>query len=51
MGIISEEIPLTFLFPRVIAVAVDRRIQGLKSPYFSDPALVMEHLWIEEDKE
>lgn len=51
MGIISEEIPLTFLFPRVIAIAVDRRIQGLKSPYFSDPGRVMEHLWIEEDKE
>lgn len=51
MDIISEEIPLTFLFPRVIAIAADRRIKGLKDPYYASPAIVMEHLWIEEEKE
>lgn len=49
MPIISAELPITFLFPQVQTYIVHRRIQGLSSPFRSDPVMNMEHLWIEEE--
>jgi peptide/nickel transport system substrate-binding protein len=47
--IFQTDIPWTFLYPRVIFNVAHKRIQGLKSPYRSDPGKYLEHLWIEEE--
>jgi ABC-type transport system substrate-binding protein len=48
--IFQSDIPWTFLYPRVRFHVVQKRIQGLKSPYRSDPAKYLEQLWIEEQE-
>jgi ABC-type transport system substrate-binding protein len=48
--IYSTDMPFTFLYPRVTLNIVHRRIRGLKSPNRADPAMFMEHLWIEEEE-
>jgi peptide/nickel transport system substrate-binding protein len=47
--IFQSDIPWTFLYPRVRFNVVHKRIRGLNSPYRSDPAKYLEHLWIEEE--
>lgn len=47
--IFRNEVPVTFLFPRVIFVVAHRRIRGLESPYRADPIWMMEHLWLEDE--
>jgi ABC-type transport system substrate-binding protein len=49
--IFRTDMPLTFLYPRVRLSIVHRRIRGLKSLNRNgvDPAMFMEHLWIEEE--
>lgn len=46
--IFQSDIPWTFLYPRVRFNVVHKRIQGLHSPFRSDPGKYLEHLWIEE---
>ncbi len=48
--IFQSDIPWTFLYPKVTFNVVHKRIQGLKSPYRSDPGKYLEHLWIEEQE-
>ena len=45
-----SDIPWTFLYPGVRFNVVHKRIRGLKSPYLSNPAKYLEHLWIEEQE-
>jgi hypothetical protein len=47
--IYRTDMPLTFLSPRVRLNIVHRRIRGLRNPNRVDPAMLMEHLWIEEE--
>ncbi|MHC4489526.1 MAG: ABC transporter substrate-binding protein [Planctomycetota bacterium] len=49
--IFLTDAPFTFLSPRVQFNIVHRRIRGLKSPNRADPAMFMEHLWIEEEED
>ena len=51
MFIIRADLPITFLFPQINTIVAHRRIQGLHSPYWADPVMNMEHLWLEEDNE
>lgn len=48
-AILREDLPITFLFPRVDVVIAHRRLRGLREPWRVDPAWHMEDLWIEED--
>lgn len=48
-GILRQEMPATFLFPRVVYIAAHRRIHGLESPFRADPYWYLGDLWIEED--
>jgi peptide/nickel transport system substrate-binding protein len=48
--VIKEDLPLTFLFPRVSYYVVKSNIMGLKSPFRGNPIQIMEDLWIEEEK-
>ncbi|MGH7564575.1 MAG: ABC transporter substrate-binding protein [Gemmatimonadota bacterium] len=48
-AILREDLPITFLFPRVDVVIAQRRLRGLREPWRVDPAWHMEDLWIEED--
>lgn len=43
---VRADLPITFLFPRVQACAVHRRVHGLESPFHADPLSTMETLWI-----
>jgi peptide/nickel transport system substrate-binding protein len=45
--IISADVPITFLFPRLQTYVVHRRVRGLESPFRADPMRYMERLWIE----
>ncbi|MFQ5902763.1 MAG: ABC transporter substrate-binding protein [Candidatus Binatia bacterium] len=47
--ILRADMPVTFLFPRVMFIVAHRRIQGLESPYRSYPIWMMEHLWLEDE--
>jgi peptide/nickel transport system substrate-binding protein len=47
--ILREDVPVTFLMPRVVTVAAHRRVGGLGSPFKVFPSRHMEELWIEED--
>ena len=47
--ILREDVPVTFLMPRVVTVAAHRRIRGLQSPLKVFPSRHMEELWIEEE--
>ena len=49
MSVFSAELPITFLFPRVQTIVAHRRIKGLNSPFWSDPVMNIEHLWIEDE--
>jgi peptide/nickel transport system substrate-binding protein len=49
MAIHSQDLPHTFLYPRVLFYAVHKKIRGLGSPFRSNPIESMEHLWIEEE--
>lgn len=49
MQIFRADMPVTFLFPWVVTHFVHRRIQGLSSPYRTDPVRYMEDLWLEEE--
>ncbi len=44
----QEDIPVTFLGPRVNLFVSDRRLRGLSSPHRGDPIWYMEDLWWEE---
>lgn len=46
--ILRREVPVTFLYPRAVAVVAHRRVRGLRSPYRADPMQFMEELWIED---
>jgi peptide/nickel transport system substrate-binding protein len=46
--ILSEDLPVTFLMPRVVTFIAHRRLRGLSSPFRAIPARHMEDLWIEE---
>ncbi len=46
--IFQADMPWTFLYPEVRFNVVHKRIRGLKSPYRSNPAKYLEHLWIED---
>ncbi len=50
MQIFRADVPVTFLFPRVVTHFVHRHIQGLSSPYRTDPVWYMEELWIEDER-
>jgi peptide/nickel transport system substrate-binding protein len=45
--LVYADVPITFLFPRVQAYAVHRRVRGLQSPFHGDPVSSMETLWLE----
>ncbi|MHC4657376.1 MAG: ABC transporter substrate-binding protein [Planctomycetota bacterium] len=49
--IFRTDMPFTFLYPRVRLSIVHRRIRGLKNPNRDgvDPAIFLEHMWIEEE--
>jgi peptide/nickel transport system substrate-binding protein len=49
--IYRTDVPITILYPSVTLNIVHRRIRGLKSPNRAYPAMFMEHLWIEEEKD
>jgi len=49
MEILREDVPVTFLMPRVVTVAARRRVRGLESPFKVFPNRHMEELWIEEE--
>lgn len=46
--ILREDLPITFLFPRVDVVIAHRRLRGLQEPWRVDPVWYMAELWIEE---
>ncbi len=48
--ILSEDLPVTFLMPRVVTFIAHRRFRGLSSPFRAIPSRYMEDLWIEEEK-
>lgn len=48
MPILRRELPVTFLFVTLNTIVAHRRLHGLNSPWASDPVMVMERLWIEE---
>ncbi len=50
MDIIREDHPVTFLYPDIKAIVAHRRIRGLKSPFWSDPILNIDFIWIEEEE-
>jgi len=45
--ILREDVPVTFLMPRVVTVAAHRRVRGLESPFKVFPSRHMEELWME----
>jgi peptide/nickel transport system substrate-binding protein len=49
MPFMAQDLPLTFLFPRIHSCVAHKRIKGLSSPYRAFPLDCMEHLWIEEE--
>jgi ABC-type transport system substrate-binding protein len=49
MAIHSQDIPHTFLYPRVDFYVVHKNIRGLSSPFRANPYRYVEHLWIEEE--
>ncbi len=48
--IMQNDIPLTFLYPQVQTVIAHRRIGGLNSPFWADPVMNIDFLWIEEEE-
>lgn len=46
--IFREDVPATFLYPKVDAHAAHRRVQGLESPYRGDPLLFLPRLRLEK---
>jgi peptide/nickel transport system substrate-binding protein len=46
--ILREDLPVTFLVPRVLTVVAHRRVRGLSSPFRAFAARHMEDLWIED---
>lgn len=46
--IFAEEVPVTYLYPRVTFFAVTRRIRGLVSPFRANPVWGAERLWIDD---
>ena len=50
MPLFRADLPVTFLFPEVEAVVAHRRIRGLRSPDEADPIMMMEHLWLEDER-
>jgi peptide/nickel transport system substrate-binding protein len=49
MEIHMKDVPLTFLFHVVNSTIARKSIKGLSTPFYADPILCMEHLWIEID--
>lgn len=47
-AIFREDMPVTFLHPRVTFFAAHRRVRGLVSPFQANPVWGAERLWIEE---
>lgn len=47
-AIFREDVPVTFLHPRVTYYAAHRRVRGLVSPFQAIPLWGAERLWIEE---
>ncbi len=50
MPIFIEDMPMTFLLPRIYSSIAHRRIKGLKSLKRIFPVWNLEYLWIEEEK-
>lgn len=46
----AQDLPVTFLYPRIHTCVTHKRIKGLVSPYWSSPLQHMEHLWVEEER-
>lgn len=46
--VFREDLPVTFLHPRVTYYAAHRRVRGLESPFRAIPLWGAERLWIEE---
>jgi len=47
-AICRAEVPVTFLYPRVGTTVAHQRLQGLSSPWRTDPVQYMEDLWIDD---
>jgi peptide/nickel transport system substrate-binding protein len=50
MAIFQRDVPVTIMYPFVMFSVAHRRLQGLSSPWRTDPVVHMEELWIEETK-
>jgi ABC-type transport system substrate-binding protein len=46
--IMRADLPVTLLMPMLRWTAAHRRLKGLSSPWWGDPAWVMGRLWIED---
>ena len=46
--IFREQQPLTYLFPWVRPWVVQRRLQGLSTPWVADPIAYLDRLWLKE---
>ena len=49
MTIFREELPMTFLYPKVGTHVAHRRLRGLESFQWANPVTNMENLWLEDD--
>ncbi|HUP20932.1 MAG TPA: hypothetical protein VM778_13420, partial [Gemmatimonadota bacterium] len=45
--IFRRDVPATFLYPKVDAHAVHRRVRGLESPYRGEPFWFLPELWLD----
>jgi peptide/nickel transport system substrate-binding protein len=49
MEIHRKDVPLTFLYHVVNSTIARKSIKGLSTPFYADPVLCMEHLWIDKE--
>ncbi len=50
MAIFQRDVPITILYPFEGLSVAHRRLQGLSTPWRTDPVAHMDKLWIEEEK-
>jgi hypothetical protein len=50
MAIFQHDVPITILYPFEELSVAHRRLQGLSTPWRTDPVVHMEELWIEDEK-
>lgn len=46
---LQRDLPITYLYPYVIAWAVTKRLKGLRSPHRGNPLQFMGDLWLEDE--